>query len=213
MSVASFKAVVTANDLFKAQYNRTMRWALLGAVLLTIVFFLVTPQYHPNSYKLRTKELEVQEIQEAVDVPPPPMEIPKPPQQVEAAPDDEVDDDTEIADTLMDTDEMLEMTMEGLGGGDIFVASQDKPTILKYVPPEYPEMARASELQGTVIVKVQVGTDGTVIQAVVIQSVHSILDNAALDAARRCKFKPGKQRGIAVKAWMAIPYAFSLTRQ
>jgi len=213
MSVASFKAVVTANDLFKAQYNRTMRWALLGAVVLTIIFFLVTPVYHPNPYKLRTKELEVQEIQEAVDVPPPPMEIPKPPQQVEAAPDDEVDDDTEIADTLMDMDDMIDTMIPDVGDGAMFVASQDKPKLVKYVPPEYPEMARASELQGTVIVKVQVGTDGTVIQAVVIQSVHSILDNAALDAARRCKFKPGKQRGIAVKAWMAIPYAFSLTRK
>jgi periplasmic protein TonB len=211
-SSISFKKIVTANDLFKEEYNRTMRWALLGAFIFTIIFFLVTPQYHPNPYKLRTKDLEVQEIQEAVDEPPPPQEIPKPPQQVEAAPDDEVDDDTEIADTLMDTDEMLEMDMEGLGGGDMFVASQDKPRILKYAQPDYPEMARVSQLQGTVIVKVQVGTDGSVIQAIVIQAVHPILDRAAVDAAKRCKFKPGKQRGIPVKAWMAIPYAFSLTR-
>lgn len=211
MSVASYKSIVTANDLFKAQYNRTMRWALLVSVVFTIIFFLVTPTYHPNPYKLRTKELEVQEIQEAVDVPPPPQDIPKPPQKVEAAPDDEVDDDTEIADTLMDTDEMLDMSMGDIGGGGDFVASQDKPMLKSYASPDYPEMARVSLLEGTVIVKVQVGTDGTVIQAVVIQSVHPILDAAAVDAARRCKFKPGKQRGIPVKAWMAIPYVFALT--
>ena len=32
----------------------------------------------------------------------------------------------------------------------------------------------------------------------------------ALDAARRCKFSPGKQRNIPVKAWMALPFAFKL---
>ncbi len=71
-------------------------------------------------------------------------------------------------------------------------------------------MARASQFEGTVVVKVQVGTDGKVLQAIILKGVHPMLDNSALAAARRCKFSPGKQRGIAVKAWMAIPFAFRL---
>lgn len=210
-SLASYSSTVTANDAFKSTYNKTMRWSLLVAIVLTLIFFLVTPNYVPNPYKLRTKEIEITDIQESVDVPPPPQDIPKPQKAVEAAPDDEVDEDVEIADSLVDPDDLLEFDSFGYddGGGD-FVVSQDKPTLTRYSPPDYPEMARASQLEGTVVVKVQVGSDGNILQAVVIQSVHPILDAEALKAARRCKFKPGKQRGIPVKAWMAIPFAFRL---
>ena len=40
--------------------------------------------------------------------------------------------------------------------------------------------------------------------------IKTLTRNAALVAARRCKFKPGKQRNIPVKAWLAIPYRFRL---
>ena len=40
--------------------------------------------------------------------------------------------------------------------------------------------------------------------------MHPLLDRAAREAALRCRFSPGKQRGIAVKAWMAIPFVFGL---
>lgn len=211
-TTTSYKSVLTANDLFKGQYNRTMKWALLASIIFTIIFFLVTPNYVPNPYKLRTKELELTEIDEAVDVPPPPQEIPKPQKAVEAAPDDEVDDDVEIADSLVDADDLIDFGDFGDydESGDTFVVSQDKPKLTTFFSPNYPEMARASQLEGTVVVKVQVGTDGSVLQAIVIQSVHPMLDVEAVKAARRCKFKPGKQRGVPVKAWMAIPFAFRL---
>ena len=90
------------------------------------------------------------------------------------------------------------------------MVSQEKPVILQYVPPEYPEMARMSQLQGTVIVKVLVGPDGNVMDAQVLQGVNPLLDRAAIAAARRTKWKPGKQRNIPVKAWMALPFNFRL---
>jgi periplasmic protein TonB len=210
-TTTSYKTALTANEIFKAKYNKTMKWALVLSVLFTLIFFLVTPNYVPNPYKLRTKELEITEIDEAVDVPPPPQDIPKPQKAVEAAPDDEVDEDVEIADSLVDADDLVDFSDFNYDdGGDAFVVSQDKPTLTVYSPPDYPEMARASQLEGPVVVKVQVGTDGSVLQAIVIQAVHPMLDREAVKAARRCKFKPGKQRGVPVKAWMAIPYAFRL---
>lgn len=211
MSTVTYKHTPSANDLFKAGYSRYLRWALVGAVTFTILFFLFSPKYKINPYKLREKQMEVVEMQETVDIPPPPQAIPKPPVNIEAAQDDEVDEDVEIADTLLDMEDvMADMFNYDDGSGDTFEVSQEKPTLKSYSSPEYPEMARASQLEGTVVVKVQVGTDGSVIQAVVIQPVHPILDREAVKAAQRCKFNPGKQRGIAVKAWMAIPFAFSL---
>ncbi len=212
MEYVTFKTVATANDRFKAQYNKYMRRAAVAAVVLTILFFLFSPKYKPNPYKLYEKPMEVVTIDEAVDIPPPPQDIPKPPVNIEAALDDDVEEDVEIADTLIDAEDALDdMWSEGTDtGGDEFEVSQEKPVLTQYVSPDYPEMARASQLEGTVVVKVQVGADGTVLQAVVLTAVHPLLDKEAVKAAKRCKFQPGRQRGIAVKAWMAIPFAFRL---
>jgi TonB family protein len=40
--------------------------------------------------------------------------------------------------------------------------------------------------------------------------VHPLLDRAAQQAARLCRFTPAKQREIPVKAWLAVPYVFRL---
>ncbi len=205
---------MSANDLFKAQYNKYLRWSSLVAILLTLIFFIVTPKYVPNPYKLRQEEFEVVDIddQEIIDIPPPPKEAPPPPKVIEAAPDDEVSDDVEIADTLMDLDAAITSSMPSfdLNAGAGFVASSENPTIVQWAKPEYPEIARRAQIEGTVIVKVLVGPDGSVKDAQVLQGVNPMLDKAAIAAARKCKFKPGKQRNIPVKAWMALPFAFRL---
>ncbi|PIE75764.1 hypothetical protein CSA17_05785 [bacterium DOLJORAL78_65_58] len=76
--------------------------------------------------------------------------------------------------------------------------------------PVYPEIARKAQMEGTVLVKVLVGPDGSVKNAQIIQGVNPILDKAALAAALKCKFIPGKQRNIPVKAQMALPFSFRL---
>lgn len=209
MTTATYKAI-SANDLFKQQYNKYIRWAMLAAFLFTILFFLFSPKYKPNPYRIYEEEMEMVDIQEQIELPDIPKETPKPQVAVEAVPDEMVDEETEIADSLIDMDEILDMGDGIYDTGSDFQVSQEKPTLVSFSPPEYPEIARASHLEGTVLVKVQVGTDGSVLQAVVIKSVHPTLDREAVKAARRCKFKPGRQRDIPVKAWMAIPFAFRL---
>jgi len=205
---------VSANDQFKAMYNKVLRWSALIAVVLTLLGFLLSPNYTPNPYKLRQQEMEMVNIedQEVIDLPPPPVEAPPPPQVIEAAPDDEVADDVEIADTLMDLDTAISSSMPSYdtGGDEGFVASSENPKILHFEKPGYPEMARRASIEGTVLVKVLVGPDGTVKQAVLLRGVNPIVDREALKAARKCTFIPGKQRNIPVKAWMALPYVFRL---
>ncbi len=205
---------LSANEQFKQQYPKYLRWSAVIATTLTLIGFLVSPNYVPNPYKLRQEEFEVVDIedQEVVELPPPPVEAPPPPQVIEAAPDDEVADDVEIADTLMDLNTAITSSMPSydLGGDEGFVASSEKPQILQWAKPFYPEMARRASIEGTVLVKVLVGPDGSVRDAVLIQGVNPLLDKEALIAARKCKFSPGKQRNIPVKAWMALPFKFSL---
>ena len=85
------------------------------------------------------------------------------------------------------------------------------PFAIQQSAPSIPAMAsERGDLHGYVTLDVRVGTDGSVLDAIVLQSVHPMLDNAAKEAARKCKFTPGKQRNIPVKVWMAIPFRFRL---
>jgi periplasmic protein TonB len=216
MSAINLKdpTVLSANEEFKAKYPIYMRWSALAAVLLTLIGVMLSPNYVPNPYTLRQEEIEVVDLddQEIIDVPPPPKEAPPPPKVIEAAPDDEVSDDVDIADTLMDIDDAISSTMVeyDLGGDEGFVASSEKPKFKTRVKADYPEMARRAQIEGTVLVKVLVGPDGRVKQAQVLQSVNPLLDKAAIEAAWKWTFHPGKQRNIPVKAWMAIPFNFRL---
>ncbi|MFH1843904.1 MAG: energy transducer TonB [bacterium] len=208
----SHKTVITANDLFKAKYNLYLRWSAVTACFLTILMFLFSPKYVPNPYRLIINEMQAVNLDEVFELPPPPKDIPPPPKAVEAAPDEEVTEDVPIADTLMDLDDAIAAPTSdfGQGDGEVFVASSEKPTMVHFQSPHYPEMARISQLEGTVIVKVLVGPDGSVLDAQILQGVHPMLNSEAIKAAMKCKFNPGKQRNIPVKAWMAIPFRFRL---
>jgi len=204
---------LSANDQFKAKYGKYLRNSGLVALLIILALFAFTPRYVPKPYTMRSTVFEAVDMEEpTLELPPPPEDVPRPQAVVEVAPDDEVGEEIDIAESLFDDFESIPVATgdASAGAGEGFVVSQEKPKLVKFVPPDYPEMARASQLEGTVMVKVYVGTDGSVLDAIVIQSVHPMLDNAAKEAARKCKFTPGKQRNIPVKVWMAIPFRFRL---
>src|SRR5438045_2779846 len=74
--------------------------------------------------------------------------------------------------------------------------------------PEYPYEARRSKITGSGIVAITIDVvTGAVADAVMLQSIgNPILDNAAVSALRRWKFK----RGIAIsKAWIEITYTMT----
>lgn len=211
---ASWKqaALASANSRFKARYPVYMRWALLTSFLIYTIIFLFSPELEITPYKLKEETVTVVDIPDAVDIPPPPKELPKPQVPIEAAPDAEVEEDVEIADTLVEDFDSFTPPSAGSGGGagNNFVAFDTEPELVNYVPPKYSEFAREAGLEGTVIVDVLVGTDGRVKEARIRTSVHSVLDNAALEAARKALFTPGKQRDIPVEVWVSLPYAFRL---
>jgi len=210
----SWEAVglATENDRFKAGYNTTLRWATGISLVVWLLVFLFSPELKIEKYELKQETVEVVDIPEAVDIPPPPKELPKPQVPIEAAPDAEVEDDIDIAETLPENFGGPPPLPPGgaSGGGNDFVAFDTKPEIVSYVPPEYSEFAREAGLEGQVLVDVLVGTDGRVKQARISRSVHQVLDAAALVAARRATFTPGKQRNIPVEVWVTLPYNFTL---
>jgi protein TonB len=76
---------------------------------------------------------------------------------------------------------------------------------------EYPRLARREEWEGTVILRAQVlpsGKVGTV--SVQKSSGHSVLDDAALSAAKTWSFVPATQGGNPVAGTVTFPVQFKL---
>jgi protein TonB len=78
--------------------------------------------------------------------------------------------------------------------------------------PRYPPTARRRGLEGRVVLRVLVATDGRA-EAVSVQtgSLHPILDAAAAETLRRWRFEPAHQAGVPVAAWVDVPIVFRLS--
>jgi TonB family protein len=75
------------------------------------------------------------------------------------------------------------------------------------VQPEYPDLAAEAGAQGTIVVQALVGTDGSVLEARVLNS-NPLLNAAAESAVRRWRFKPATAGGAPVASWVSVPLTF-----
>ena len=102
---------------------------------------------------------------------------------------------------------------------------QTQPTVAPALPPDskfleptkivkalYPLGAEKDELQGEVVVKFIVSETGDVERAEVV-SGNPVLASAALDAAKKWKFKPFIRGGKPVKAATQIPFDFAFANK
>jgi periplasmic protein TonB len=74
----------------------------------------------------------------------------------------------------------------------------------------YPEIAKRAGVEGKVYVLAFVDESGNVTSAKIIKGIGAGCDEAAIDAVRQTKFRPGKQRGKPVKVQVSIPVVFKL---
>ncbi|MDR2574272.1 MAG: TonB family protein [Desulfovibrio sp.] len=84
-----------------------------------------------------------------------------------------------------------------------------KPSILRRVTPEYPVDAKNMRMDGTVIVRIVINAGGEPTQC----SIHSAspptyFEEAALAAARKTRFLPGKIKGRPVNTLVLLPFFF-----
>jgi protein TonB len=77
--------------------------------------------------------------------------------------------------------------------------------------PRYPAAAQRRGQTGKVIVRVLISPQGNVVNASIEKSSgHVLLDDAALDAVQRARFKPYTENGVAHSARADIPIDFVL---
>jgi TonB family protein len=85
------------------------------------------------------------------------------------------------------------------------------PTAVSPAHPVYPESARKAGVEGTPVVEITIGADGAVLAcSLVTSSGNSLLDSAAMNAARGTKFAPGTRDGKPVEMKIKVPYRFKL---
>lgn len=85
------------------------------------------------------------------------------------------------------------------------------PVAISRPAPRYPSDALRNGESGTVLVRIEVGADGEpTAVSVVARSGSRSLDRAAVQAAKRWRFRPAQQNGRAVASAVEIPIEFAL---
>ena len=82
------------------------------------------------------------------------------------------------------------------------------PVLLERVEPIYPEAARRAGIGGSVGLEITVGENGAVSEARVVHAAGFGLDEAALEAARRMKFRPATRDGKPVASTVLFDQQF-----
>ena len=196
----------------KAKYPIVIRITSLLGIGLVILNFLVFPRFG-NSLEFDDVE---QIIIENIDIPqtqlidntPPPARpsIPVP------------SDDEDIAEDLtldeLDFDDFSNLDAPPpppSGPKVVFIPYDDPPVAMSPIRPLYPEIAQEAGIEGVVVVQAFIDEKGRVKETLILKGVPNTgLDEAAMEAIRKTRFRPAKQRERAVGVWISIPVNFKL---
>ena len=91
--------------------------------------------------------------------------------------------------------------------------SWSSPVVLWKVTPKYTEAARKANVEGKVVLTIEVGADGRAHRVRVSKALGSGLDEQAVMAVRQWRFRPAIKDGmpVTVPATIEIPFRFGDT--
>jgi periplasmic protein TonB len=217
---------------FAQEYDedrKVMRIAVVIAVVIHAALLAIhLPELTANAAPPPEKQ-KVYVVQQVRFRPPPPQqkrEIPKPKAKKVPIPDptpdepepirlpEEIEPDVNLPETdiLFDipegpppAPEPAEPTGPIMVGGDV-----KPPEKIVAPPPVYTEIARKARVQGVVIVQATIDKQGNVTNVKVLKGLPMGLDNAAVDAVRKWKFKPSVLNGKPVAVYYNLTVNFQL---
>jgi len=205
----------------KRRYPKALLASAVLSGVLNAVAFLVFPTFDIQSSSIERMPvvLNLEDVPETRQVRrPPPLARPAVPIETES---EDVPEDVTIATTDLDLDRVpvnlpvvpgvAQAAPEVVEEETLdFWKVEEKPQLVKQVIPEYPWKARRGRLEGSVFLKVLVGSDGRVKDASVIRGLE-VFRQAALNAVYQFVFSPAQQNDKPVDVWMVIPMQFRLT--
>ena len=154
-----------------------------------------------------------------------PMEMPKQTTQLEIVNDDVEVEDIEInaeveQNEIIEEYVPVEVEEEEVVETEVFTIVEEMPSypggdgkMYEYLGKniKYPQIARESGIQGRVFVNFVVEPDGSVSNVKVLRGIGGGCDEEAMRVVKTMpKWKPGKQRGKAVRVSYTLPVVFKL---
>lgn len=113
--------------------------------------------------------------------------------------------------------ETEEVSLEKTNEGKEFVKvdTLPKPKNLEqiYTAIQYPKEAQKNDIQGKVIARILIDTDGTYLKHEILKSDHQLLTKAVEPHLDRLIFTPGYKDGKAVKTWVSLPFNFTFPKE
>lgn len=215
--------------------SKKLTFTLIG---LVVTLFVVWRVFEYKSYDKQTiddlqRSVEVieEEMVEITKQEQPKVQPPQPKPQVTQI--QVVEDDVEVEDEIdinaeVDQDEVIEeyeftppeIEEEEIVEAEIFKVVEEMPEfpggsakLMEYIQKniKYPMMARESDIQGRVFVNFVVEPDGSISNVAVLRGIGGGCDEEAVRVVNSMpKWKPGKQRGSAVRCAYTVPIIFKL---
>ena len=213
--------------------NKKLMFIQIGMIISLLVAWLA---FEHKTYDkreidpslLRQTEIveeEMVEITKQEEQKPQPVEVPKQTTQLEIVQDDVEVEDIDI-NAEVDQQEVLEeyvpveVEEEEVQEQEIFQIVEEMPSypggeqkLMEYVFKniKYPQIARETGIQGRVFVGFVVEPDGSVSNVKVLRGIGGGCDEEAMRVVKSMpKWKPGKQRGKAVRVSYMLPVNFKL---
>lgn len=156
---------------------------------------------------------QVPQVAIAQPAAPPSVGAPLPVPDAEAEPEQTIATQEELSEYIGEgqgeSGDSLVIAPEGDPEFGEFVYVEELPEAVTKVPPEYPDIARQSGIEGTVQLQALVGKDGRVKDVKVVKGIP-VLDDAAVMAVKQWVFKPALTNNKPVAVWVAVPVRFSL---
>lgn len=206
-------------------------WLNVGMTIsLAIVIFAFEYKSYDGTGLLDLGQVQ-DDFEDILDIPPTEQPPPPPPKvqlpEIIEIPDDEeieeeieIELDVEINEETIIEDIILDDAPEEEDVDEVFSIVEDQPefpggmgAFYKFVGDnmKYPSQARRMGIEGRVFVQFVVERDGTVTDVKAVKGIGAGCDEEAERVLRMSpKFKPGKQRGRAVRVKMVLPIQFKL---
>ena len=202
-------------DPLVAHYPIRIREVTIGVIFFLTFIFYFFPRFSNDGARINFSvidEIETFDIPQTEQI-----KIPEPPARpsVPVASEDEFfDEDITIEDTDFDDfDDWDAPPPPPSEGPNVKFIPYDKPPKpIIPIKPIYPEIAQEAGIEGTIYIQFFIDKKGKVTEAWVMKGIPNTgLDEAALSAVKKSKWKPAQQRDKKVGVWQTVPVKFELT--
>ena len=196
----------------KEQYSTVTRIGAVLACLLGLLSFYGLQRFEPdidieNEGQIIIENIEIPETQQ-FETPPPPA---RPSIPIESE-DEDLADDLTIEETDLDNFDAWDAPPPPPSGPQFkFIPYDDPPRPITPIKPVYPDIAQEAGIEGQVLIQCFIDKTGRVKETIVIKGLPNTgLNESAVAALRKTRFRPAKQRETPVGVWITIPINFKL---